>query len=70
MFGQEGKDRGLKEVFELEIESLDRKQCVKLEAYAVQSISSIKMSISSAERQNLVILKGYGFQMCVRVKSS
>ena len=60
-FGQEGKDRGLKEVFELEIESLDRKRCVKMEAYAVQSISSIKNEHIERRKAEFSHLKGLWF---------
>ena len=40
-FGQKGTESGPRKVYELEIVSLDRKNGVKIEAYAVDRISSI-----------------------------
>ena len=44
-FGQKGTESGPKEVYELEIVPLDRKNGVKIEAYAVDRISSITNDI-------------------------
>ena len=60
-FGQQVSDGGLKEVFDLDIRSVDGKSGHKIEAFAVERISSIKNEHVERRKKEYNHLKGVWF---------
>ena len=60
-FGQQVSDGGLKEVFDLDIRSVDGKSGHKIEAFAVERISSIKIEHVEHRKKEYKHLTGVWF---------